>query len=83
MWLNGGINEIVAYNEFDALSTYLLWLRLAFFGGFFDEDQYLREVELTRQLTKDLSKEPGREHLKKYLEHWQNLEEKWQTLHAS
>ncbi|MGI9554310.1 MAG: 3'-5' exonuclease, partial [Thermodesulfobacteriota bacterium] len=33
MWLNGKIDEIVAYNEFDALTTYLLWLRVVHFAG--------------------------------------------------
>ncbi len=28
LWLDGKLNEIVAYNEFDALTTYLVWLRV-------------------------------------------------------
>jgi len=34
MWLEGRLAEIVAYNECDTLSTYLIWLRMAYFGGF-------------------------------------------------
>ena len=34
LWLEGRLLEIVAYNECDVLTTYLIWLRMAFFGVF-------------------------------------------------
>ena len=37
LWLKGKLGKIIAYNEFDVLTTYLLWLRLAYFGGFFSD----------------------------------------------
>ena len=40
LWLEGRLLEIVAYNKCDALTTYLIWLRMAFFGGFFNPIQY-------------------------------------------
>ncbi|MEO5377885.1 MAG: 3'-5' exonuclease [Magnetococcus sp. DMHC-6] len=33
LWLEGHLDKIVAYNEMDAITTYLLWLRIAYFGG--------------------------------------------------
>ena len=74
MWLEGKIDEIVAYNEFDALTTYLSWLRLAHFGGFFDEKEYLKEQELVRELIERLI--PERDHLTTYLNEWNKLQEK-------
>ena len=40
LWLDGHIWEIVAYNKCDTLTTYLIWMRLAFLGGFFNPIQY-------------------------------------------
>ncbi len=40
LWLDDHIWEIVAYNECDTLTTYLIWMRLAFLGGFFNPIQY-------------------------------------------
>jgi 3'-5' exonuclease len=73
LWLKGELAKIVAYNEFDALTTYLLWLRLAHFGGFLTTDQYEHEQELLRQLLATESEEPERSHLKDYLAEWEAL----------
>jgi hypothetical protein len=65
----------VAYNEFDALTTYLVWLRVAHFGGHFTSQEYATEQELVRELI--LSEiENGKIHLKKYLEEWNRLKER-------
>ena len=34
LWMEGRLLEIVAYNECDALTTYLIWLRIAFLAVF-------------------------------------------------
>lgn len=73
LWLKGELAKIVAYNESDALTTYLLWLRLAHFGGFLTTEQYEGEQELLRQLLTTESKEPERSHLKDYLAEWDAL----------
>jgi predicted PolB exonuclease-like 3'-5' exonuclease len=73
LWLKGELAKIVAYNEFDVLTTYLLWLRLAHFGGFLSAEQYEQEQELLRQLLTTESKEPERSQLKDYLEEWDAL----------
>jgi predicted PolB exonuclease-like 3'-5' exonuclease len=71
MWLEGRLAEIVAYNECDALSTYLIWLRMAFFGGFFDRRQYAEEQERVRKLLSAEGTLPGKEHLLEFLERWE------------
>jgi predicted PolB exonuclease-like 3'-5' exonuclease len=73
LWLEGKLDRIVRYNECDALTTYLVWLRLAHFAGFFDERQYLREQELVADLLQSEIAEGGREHLEEYLEAWNGL----------
>lgn len=73
LWLKGGLDKIIAYNEFDALTTYLLWLRLAHFAGFFGTEQYEQEQELLRQLLITESEKPERSHLKDYLKEWERL----------
>jgi len=74
MWLSGDIQGIVAYNEFDALTTYLVWLRTAHFAGFFSEEQYAQEQDFVRNLIKEKTQEPGYGHLKTYLDEWDRLQ---------
>jgi predicted PolB exonuclease-like 3'-5' exonuclease len=73
LWLAEELDKIIAYNEFDALTTYLLWLRLAHFGGFFSAGQYEREQDLLWQLLVKESEKPERSHLKDYLAEWEKL----------
>jgi len=73
LWLKGELDKIIAYNEFDTLTTYLLWLRLAYFGGFFTSEQYEKEQELLQHLLITESEMPNRGHLKDYLKEWKRL----------
>jgi hypothetical protein len=73
MWLEGRIDEIVAYNEYDALTTYLLWLRIAHFAGLFNDNEYVTEQGLVEQLIVDESQNEERKHLIKFLEEWKRL----------
>jgi predicted PolB exonuclease-like 3'-5' exonuclease len=73
MWLDGRLDEIVAYNECDALTTYLLWLRMAHSIGHFDSDQYAEEQRLLRGMIKEESENPQRRHLLGYLSKWESL----------
>lgn len=73
MWLRGELDDIVAYNEFDALTTYLLWLRMAYFGGFFTAAQYENEQNILRRLLAGESEKPERKHLETYLAEWEKL----------
>ena len=73
LWLKRDLASIVAYNEFDALTTYLLWLRLALFGGFLTTDQFENEKELLRELLTTESEKSERSHLQNYLAAWDAL----------
>ena len=73
MWLDGRIAEIVAYNEFDALTTYLVWLRMAHFSGLFSTDGYAREQGCVRALIEREIAGGAKPHLARYLEEWERL----------
>ncbi len=73
MWLNGKLDEIVAYNECDALTTYLLWLRMAHSIEYFDSEQYEKEQRLVSDLIRKEIEKPKREHLSNYLSKWESL----------
>ena len=79
LWLEGRLKEIVDYNEFDALTTYLVWLRLAHFAGHFDPDQYQEEQQRVRDLIAREAKSPEKAHLERYLNEWRRLETVCQT----
>lgn len=72
MWLNGKIAEIVAYNEFDAFTTHLLWARVAHFSGLLDQNEYQREQDLVRELLES-EIEKGKKHLEKFVLEWDRL----------
>ncbi len=50
LWLAGELRRIVEYNQFDALTTYLVWLRLAHFAGRFGALEYEGEQNALRAL---------------------------------
>lgn len=72
MWLNGKIAEIVAYNEFDAFTTHLLWARVAHFSGLLDQNEYQQEQDLVRELLES-EIEKGKKHLEKFVLEWDRL----------
>ena len=74
MWLDGRLREIVRYNCFDALTTYLLWLRMAHFAGLFDDARYEDEQNLVRELIMQLGEQPETEFLNRYFEEWERLQ---------
>lgn len=73
MWLTGKLDEIVAYNEFDAFTTHLLWARVAHFSGLLTTDQYDAEQDLVRSLLQS-EIENGKVHLKKFVAEWERLQ---------
>jgi predicted PolB exonuclease-like 3'-5' exonuclease len=75
LWLEGKLDEIVHYNEFDAITTYLVWLRLAHFAGHFTKQQYATEQQRVWDLVKELSEQEKHVHLVRYLEEWDRLNE--------
>jgi predicted PolB exonuclease-like 3'-5' exonuclease len=74
LWLDGRLDKIVQYNEFDALTTYLVWLRLAHFASLFDDEQYAIENERVRALLKNEIEVKGRVHLQAYVDEWNRLQ---------
>jgi hypothetical protein len=75
LWLAGRWREIVEYNCFDALTTYLVWLRIAHFGGLFTPDQYAEEEQEVRDLIFELAAQPETAFLERYLEEWDRLQD--------
>ncbi len=73
LWLEGDLAKIVRYNEFDALTTYLLWLRLAHFAGHFTDEEYAGEQKRLREYLSEESR-TIRPHLETYLEEWSRLQ---------
>lgn len=73
LWLAGDLRQIVQYNEFDALTTYLVWLRLAHFAGHFSPEQYSAEQQAVRELIEEQIQSGERSHLQKYLDEWDRL----------
>ncbi len=73
MWLEGELERIVQYNEYDALTTYLVWLRMAHFGGFFTTAAYQEEEARLQALLTEKASQPHHAHLRAYLAEWQRL----------
>jgi predicted PolB exonuclease-like 3'-5' exonuclease len=72
LWLTGDIPRIVAYNEFDALTTFLLWLRTVRLAGLISADEAeAEETSLRRYLTDLVAK--NRPYLDAYLKKWDAL----------
>ena len=69
LWRSGEFRSVVEYNQFDALSTYLVWLRSAYFAGRLTEDAFVREEQLLEALLLR-EVEGGAEHLGRYLDTW-------------
>jgi predicted PolB exonuclease-like 3'-5' exonuclease len=70
LWLEGQVERIVAYNECDAVSTYLLWLRVAHLAGHFTTSEYKEEQERVYALLEELGEDPDNEHLVRYRKVW-------------
>jgi len=69
MWLDGKYSDICHYNQTDAITTYLTWLRIAHFGGFFNDANYQVEQQRVFDLINSEIKRGGK-HLKAFLDAW-------------
>jgi 3'-5' exonuclease len=65
-WVKGDLLSIVQQSQYDALTTYLLWLRTARFAGLFSAAQLLEEEERFREMVGDRIAQ-GDHHLSPYL----------------
>ena len=75
MWLGGKWREIVQYNCFDALTTYLVWLRMAYVGGFISEEGYEDEQMIFNNMLLEEAEKPGMDFLMRYVNEWDRLQE--------
>ena len=73
LWLAGDVRRIVQYNECDALSTYLLWLRAALLAGHLTVDEHVREEERLERLLAERGMYDENAHLPDYLGRWKEL----------
>jgi len=74
LYLAGRLDKIVAYNEFDALTTHLLWARMAHFAGLLSTEAYAVEQQSVRELCEAEAASGARPHLARYLEEWERLQ---------
>jgi predicted PolB exonuclease-like 3'-5' exonuclease len=72
LWAAGEVDRIVEYNEFDALTTYLVWLRTAHLAGHLDDGQFRAEEAQLRDLLTQLT-EAERPYLAAFLQRWDVL----------
>ena len=76
LWLAGDVRRIVEYNQYDALTTYLVWLRTALFAGLLSRQDHAAEEERLREmLCRRVA--AGECHLQAYLDKWQALSGQW------
>lgn len=73
MFYGGHYRGIVEYNMFDALTTYLVWLRLERLRGAFTAEQYVLEQRRLRALVEEERDKPNGAYLNRYLEVWKRL----------
>ena len=73
LYYRGCLEEIVRYNCFDAITTYLLWLRLARFSAVFSAEEYITEQRRVRNLLEVMIEREGCQWLRAYLEAWRRL----------
>lgn len=81
LWYRGEVRRIIEYNCYDALTTYLLWLRLAFFSGKFTPDEYTAEQQVLKTMLEIEIQKPERSFLNQYIEAWHTLDKAWHKTH--
>jgi predicted PolB exonuclease-like 3'-5' exonuclease len=72
LWQAGDISKIVAYNEFDALTTFLVWLYTARLSGLLSAEETVAEEDSLRRHVTTLINN-GQEYLDTYLKKWDIL----------
>jgi predicted PolB exonuclease-like 3'-5' exonuclease len=73
LWRAGDVRKIVQYNECDALTTYLLWLRVALLAGHLTQEQHEVGEHEIRTLLEARSAGGVNGHLTAYLAVWDSL----------
>ncbi|CAN5137830.1 3'-5' exonuclease [soil metagenome] len=70
LWLEREITKIVEYNQIDTLNTYLLWLRMVYFVGQLEEEDYFNEQEQFREFLTLESQKPEKAFVGEFLNKW-------------
>jgi predicted PolB exonuclease-like 3'-5' exonuclease len=70
LWLDREITKIVEYNQIDTLNTYLLWLRMVYFVGQLEEEDYFNEQEQFREFLQSESEKPEKAFVAEFLDKW-------------
>ncbi len=70
LWLAGDLNSIVEYNQTDALNTYLVWLRMVYFCGKLNEEEYFEELEGFRAFLEAEAEKPEKAFIRIFLDKW-------------
>ena len=70
LWLDREITKIVEYNQIDTLNTYLLWLRMVYFVGQIEEEDYFNEQEMFREFLESESQKPEKAFVSEFLAKW-------------
>lgn len=73
LWYSGQHRKIVEYNCFDALTTYLVWLRMACFSGCLTPGGYIQEQQRVKALLDERLQKPENAFLRVYLDAWRDL----------
>jgi predicted PolB exonuclease-like 3'-5' exonuclease len=69
LWQAGDVRRIVEYNEFDVITTYLIWLRTAHLAGFLTDAAFEAEERQLETLLRERVA-AGAAHLERYLARW-------------
>jgi predicted PolB exonuclease-like 3'-5' exonuclease len=72
LWQAGDMRRIVEYNEFDVITTYLIWLRGAHLAGFLSSAAFQAEERQLESLLAERVK-AGATHLQRYLDRWKAI----------
>ena len=70
LWLDRQITKIIEYNQIDTLNTYLLWLRMVYFAGHIEEEDYANEQDQFRHFLEFESEKPEKAFVADFLAKW-------------
>jgi predicted PolB exonuclease-like 3'-5' exonuclease len=75
LYYSGKLDQIVQYNCFDALTTYLVWLRMAHFSAKFSSEEYITEQMRVKNMLEAMLQKPENSYLQSYLDAWKRLKQ--------
>lgn len=70
LWLARDLTKIVEYNQIDTLNTYLVWLRVVYFAGKLNEEEYFMEQEQFREFLENEIEKPEKAFVSEFLAKW-------------